>query len=229
MTHFSRYFLTGLISSSIIMLSSVVLAATHLDTAYIQPRTIVYSGGNFRTYAHNQFDGFQQALIGPAAEILHQRMNNNRSQILDCAYARATKDLPSSRAAIDNQLRRIFVNAASGNRPIQMTVAYMWSEPRAVARAPVGSDGEFPEHGDLLRVALNSDHFGARSIYHQKDNFDYWAGVLAHEVLHNLGYRHPTGYPGSFIEEFGICVQHNGSEAAEFGLTGSDVYDGMEK
>lgn len=53
--------------------------------------------------------------------------------------------------------------------------------------------------------------------------------MLGYEVINNLGYRHPTGYPGSFIEEFGVCVQFNGVEPAQFGLTDSDVYDGMEK
>jgi len=62
-----------------------------------------------------------------------------------------------------------------------------------------------------------------------KDDFNYWADVLAHEILHNFGYRHPTGYPGSFIEEFGVCVRLNGVEPAQFGLTDSGVYDGMEK
>lgn len=59
MARFSQYFLTGLILSITIMMSSVVLAETNLNTAYIQPRTLVYSGGNLRTYADNKFDGFQ--------------------------------------------------------------------------------------------------------------------------------------------------------------------------
>jgi hypothetical protein len=70
-----------------------------------------------------------------------------------------------------------------------MTVAYMWSEPGFGGRASVGG---FPEKGDLLRVALNSDYFGAKATDNLKDDSDYWAGALAHEVLHNLGYGHPT-------------------------------------
>ncbi|HYW20370.1 MAG TPA: hypothetical protein VE956_13880 [Nodularia sp. (in: cyanobacteria)] len=224
-----KHLLVGLTSISSIMLSSAVFADTHLETAYIQPRTLVYSGGNFRVLADNKFDGSEKALIGPAAKILHQRLSTNRSKILDCTYRRANKDFPSSRAVIDNQLRSVFVNAASGNRPIVMTVAYMWAEPGNVGRGTLGKSGQFPEKGDLLRVALNSDQFGAGATYHKSNDLDYWADVLAHEVLHNLGYNHPTGYPGSFIEEFGVCVRFNGVEPAEFGLTGSDVYDGMKK
>ncbi|MDV3002991.1 MAG: hypothetical protein N5P05_004646 (plasmid) [Chroococcopsis gigantea SAG 12.99] len=229
MLQFSKHFFIGLSISVVIMLGSLALASTHLDTAYIQPRSLVYSAGNFRTYADNKFDGFQQALIGPAAKRLHEKMNNQRGKILDCAYQRASKDLPSSRQTIDNQLKTVFVNAASGNRPIKMTVAYMWSEKDNVGKAPVGNSSQFPEQGDLLRVALNSDYIGAQTTYHLKNDFDYWAGVLAHEVLHNLGYRHPTGYKGSFIEEFGICVQLNGVQPVQLGLTDSDVYDGMQK
>lgn len=140
-------------------------------------------------------------MIGPAAKKLHARINNDqRSKILDCAYQRASKDIPSSRQTIDDPLKNVFVNAASGNRPIKMTVAYMWSEPGFVGRASVGG---FPEKGDLLRVALNSDYFGAKATDNLKDDSDYWAywhmksciiwgmGILLNTQVHlskNLAY-----------------------------------------
>ncbi len=226
-----KYVLICFISTVIVLTGLVSFAADHLSTAYIRPRTLVYSSGNFQVYADNDFDGYQKALIGPAARILHERLNNStqRAKIIDCAFNRANKDKPASKKVIDDQLKKVFINAASGNRPIKMTVTYMHTENKVVGRARVGSPGQFPEKGDLLRIALNSDYFGAKATYSQKENFDYWANVMAHEVLHNLGYRHPTGYPGSFIEEFGVCVQYNGTEPAQFGLTDIDVYDQMEK
>jgi hypothetical protein len=161
---------------------------------------------------------------------LHERLNSakQREQILNCSYKRASKDLPKNRKEIDDQLKKVFVDSASGNRPIKMTVTYLSALPNTVGLGIIGS-GEFPEKGDLLRIALSADYFGAKATYPLKNNFDYWAGVMAHEVLHNLGYRHPNGYPGSFIEEFGICTQLNGSQPAQLGLTDDNVYDGKEK
>ena len=64
---------------------------THLDTAYIQPRTLVYSHDDFRTLADDAFDGFQKALIGPAAERLHVRMLDAgvRGRIIDLSRGSA--------------------------------------------------------------------------------------------------------------------------------------------
>ena len=42
---------------------------------------------------------------------------------------------------------------------------------------------------------------------------------MIHEVLHNLGYAHPNGYEGSFIEEFGLCTRYSGNVPADFSLT----------
>lgn len=47
-------------------------------------------------------------------------------------------------------------------------VTYMWSDPGAVARGTLGR-GEFPEKGDLLRVAFNLDDFGNQSQYWAKN------------------------------------------------------------
>ena len=55
-------------------------------------------------------------------------------------------------------------------------------------------------------IGLNSDFLGEESSYTYANSSTYWAGVIAHEVLHNLGYTHPTGYAGSFINEFGNCL-----------------------
>jgi hypothetical protein len=227
--HF-KYFFSGFIVTVVLATGVVASAVDYLGTAYIRPKTLVYSNKSFQAYADNAFDGDQKALIGPAAKVLHERLNSSkqREQILNCAYSRASKDLPRNRKEIDDQLKKVFVDSASGNRPIKMTVTHLSAVPNAVGLGVVGS-GEFPEKGDLLRIALSSDYFGAKATYHLKNDFDYWAGIMAHEVLHNLGYSHPNGYPGSFIEEFGICTQLNGKQPAQLGLTDDNVYDGKDK
>ena len=50
-----------------------------------------------------------------------------------------------------------------------------------------------------FHIALNSD-FLAPSHYALAEDSDFWAGVMGHEMLHNLGYDHPHGYEGSFIK-----------------------------
>ncbi|MEH2466329.1 hypothetical protein [Nostoc sp.] len=228
-TLFSIGTIPAVVSAVIIAPGLVATAVDYLDTAYIRPTTLVYSSRNFQTYADNAFDGYQKAVIGPAAKLLHERLNNDqqRAKVINCACSRSSKDFPTSRKAIDDQLKQVFVNSASGNRPIKMTVTYLKGLKNVVGRGIVGDSGQFPEKGDLLRIALSSDYFGSQSSVN--NGYDYWANVMAHEVLHNLGYKHPTGYPGSFVEEFGICVQFNGEQPAQLGLTDSDVYDGKEK
>jgi len=37
-------------------------------------------------------------------------------------------------------------------------------------------------------------------------DYHYWAGVIAHEILHNLGYVHPDGYTGTLITSYQDCI-----------------------
>jgi hypothetical protein len=226
-----KYFFISLIFSITIVLGTAVLSqaadSNHfLDTAYIRPRTLVFAKGNFWVYADNKFNEAQKGLIRSASAVLHERMNNQsqRSKILSCANEKSSDGLPSSQASINSQLNRVFVNAASGNRPIKLTTAYRWNPSFSGGIAPVGNSGEFPEKGDLLRIALNADIMNTG-----KFNADSWAGLMAHEILHNLSYTHPKGqYNGWFIHEFGKCVTFNGETS--LGLAGdSDALDQLMK
>lgn len=176
-------------------------AETFLSTAYIRPRTLVFAKGNFWVYAHNNFSQSQQAMIKSASSKLHEQMNNpsQRSKLIDCGLQRTVRSKPSKHA-VDNQLKQVFVNPASGNRPIKATVAYMWSEQDVVGRGTPGT-GQFPEKGDLLRVAFNSDYFGDSSQFLLRNDVDCWAATLVHEILHNLGYDHLQA-KGDFITDF---------------------------
>lgn len=214
-----KYLCVGFFLSLVLAFWVPAVANTFLDTAYIRPRTLAFAQGNFWVYADNAFNEEQKQLIRTASIKLHDRMQTQRSRILDCTYKRSSNNRPSSRQAIDNQLVGTFVNAASGNRPIKLTVTRMWSEPKYVGLAPVGG---FPEKGDLFRIALDSDDLGSNSQYFLKTDTDYWAGVMVHEVLHNLGYNHPSPSNGSFIKEFGRCTQYVGNVPADFNLTSGE-------
>jgi hypothetical protein len=188
----------------------------NLATAYIIPKEPVYLHERFETYADATFSAHDFAIIGPSAKKMHLLLNNptKRNEVLDCAYRNSTMNLPISRTLIADQLVYVFANPI---RPIRLHVARLWNEDPVAGRAPLGNggtpgsctNGAFPECGDLMRVALNADHLGSDSTFFLRHDTDYWAAVLAHEVLHNLGHNHPNGYPGSFITEFGNCVQSN--------------------
>ncbi|MEP0915071.1 hypothetical protein NDI45_29845 [Leptolyngbya sp. GB1-A1] len=234
-----KYLLLSLLVLSIIMLSGLAVVAQsnddNLGVAYIRPRTLVYARGNFWVYADNAFDDSQKRLIRSASEILHDRMRTQRSRILDCAYRRSNRFMPASRQRIDSQLISVFVNAASGNRPIKLTTTDLWTAPRRqpngvtqynTGRAPIGNPGQFPEQGDLLRVALNSVIVDRTfSDFPQARQADRWAGTLVHEVLHNLGYDHERSgsTDGAFVKEFGTCTAFNGNIPDGLQLTDSNV------
>ena len=73
-----------------------------------------------------------------------------------------------------------------------------------------------------MRISLNSDDLGSKSKYFLRNDVDFWAGMVAHEILHNLGYSHPNGYEGSFVREFGYCTQYSGNVPADLNLTGGE-------
>jgi hypothetical protein len=205
----------------------VSIAADNLSTAYIQPRTLVYAGGSFRVFAENGFDQEQKQLIREASIRVRERMRSQRSAILACANKRSNRDKQSaSGKAINDQIDQVFFKTASGGRTINLSVVRLWSLDDTAGLAPVGTrDYQFPEKGDLLRISLNSDKLGSKSQYFLKNDIDYWAGVITHEVLHNLGYDHPNGYEGSFIKEFGRCTRYSGNVPADFNLTADQELD----
>ena len=219
---FLKYVLVGFVCAVVVLTGLVSIAADNLETAYIQPRTLVYAGGSFRVLAENGFDQEQKQLIREASIRVRERMRSQRSAILACANKRSNRDKQSaSGKGINDQIEQVFFKRASGGRAINLSVVRLWSDSEAAGRAPIGTrDYQFPEKGDLLRISLNSDDIGSKSQYFLKNDIDYWAGVIAHEILHNLGYSHPNGYEGSFIKEFGRCTRYSGNVPADFNLTG---------
>jgi hypothetical protein len=220
---FLKYVLVGFVSAVVVLTGLVSIAADNLGTAYIQPRDLVYAGGSFRVLAENGFDQEQKQIIREASIRVRERMASQRSTILACANKRANRDKQSSSGkAINDQIDQVFFKTASGGRTINLSVVRLWSDNRFVGLAPVGTrDYQFPEKGNLLRIALNSDDLGSKSPYFLRNDIDYWAGVITHEILHNLGYNHLNGYEGSFVKEFDRCTRYSGNVPADFNLTSS--------
>jgi hypothetical protein len=167
-----KYILVGFISAVISSTGLVSIAADNLGTAYIQPRTLVYAGGSFRVLAENGFDQEQKQLIREASIRVRERMRSQRSAIIACANKRSNRDKQSaSGKAINDLIDQVFFKTASGGRTINLSVVRLWSDSKAVGLAPVGTrEYQFPEHGDLLRISLNSDDLGSKSQYFLKND-----------------------------------------------------------
>lgn len=146
-----------------------------------------------------------------------------KKEVLDCAFSRSTKDLPNSRSQFEIQL-------ASALSPFEVEglrmnafqfIARFWNDPGAVGYGYVNLfyDTSLPQPGFQIKnhfhIALNSDFIGQDSLYPFATDTEYWAGIIGHEFLHNLGYDHPSGYKGSFIQEYGLCLTNNGASLAE--------------
>lgn len=95
-----------------------------------------------------------------------------------------------------------------------MRIERMYERNSVMARAPVGIvqtyfSGSVPVVRGTFRIKLNHYNLGSASHARGKD-VNYWAGVIAHELLHNLGHTHPHGkYHQLFIREYQNAIRYN--------------------
>lgn len=175
------------------------------------------------------FSEEQSKLVKEATRIFVERALSKR--VVDCAFNNASKDRPESREDIETKLHSALapMNISGVFVPSFAFIARYWDDARSVGIGYVGLyfDTDEPmasfSNRHYLHIALNSDHLGTGKSYRFANDLDYWAGVLGHEFLHNLGFQHPSGYSGSFIQEYGHCVQNNGAE--EQIISGSEIFD----
>lgn len=164
------------------------------------------------------FSDQQIQIIKKASQVFVERALS--SEVIDCAYARSSKDMPRSRQDFELELFAALSLVHSGGMsfPVYGFIARMWDQSSIVGLAYVNvfhsRSNPLPGYGERhhFHIALNSDYMGSGASYFYRNNAQYWAGVIAHEFLHNLGYRHPTGYEGSFINEYGECIASGGAE-----------------
>ncbi len=165
------------------------------------------------------FSENQKRLLFKSLKIFLER--SLKKSVVDCAFRNATKDLPLSRQDFEKQLfsSLSILQIDDIQLPSFAFIGKYWDDPLSVGLGYIGlfyeEDHPLPGYATrhYLHIAINADHLGERSSYTYKNNEDYWAGVIGHEFLHNLGYRHPYGYKNSFISEYGHCIQYNGGDA----------------
>lgn len=169
------------------------------------------------------FSEEQKKLLRRSLRIFLER--SLKKSVLDCAFRNSDKDLPEKPAVFESQLRSALsiLKVGECKMPSFIFIARYSNDPKSVGLGYIGSfydeDKAFPgQHcRHYLHVALNSDHLGegASSGYRYRASEDYWAGVLGHEFLHNLGYVHPGQKKGSFICEYTKCLHRNGADAED--------------
>ena len=165
------------------------------------------------------FDQAEKNLIRAAMAIFIERAL--QPQVIDCAFDQATKDFIKDRSDFVAQLEDALGYRQLGDLiyPGYAYISRFFHDRRAVGIGYINlfykTDDPFPGYSDrhYFYIALNSDFMGPGSRYQFAKDEEYWAGVIAHEFLHNLGYTHPTGYTGSFVKEYGQCVASNGTAA----------------
>lgn len=90
----------------------------------------------------------------------------------------------------------------------------MENDPNALGRGRVNY---FYRYGHL-RIQLNTDFLDNKdSRNYEYEDPKFWAGVIIHEILHNLGWTHERGgwwnqsVKGTVIGSFEECVRDNGA------------------
>ena len=144
-------------------------------------------------------------------------------KVIDCAYENSDREFPKTREYFKSQLYEIFTWRQNDGifYPGQFYISQFNSDENVVGIAYLDLfyDRRNPLPGyktkRYIHIALNSFYMGEHSEYFFSHNAAYWAGVIAHEILHNLNYDHPNGYPGSFIKEYGNCIWREGGISEE--------------
>ena len=240
-----KFFRLAVIATGILLSSLGVVFVTparaddsRFQRAYIIPNSLVYRNSQFEVYADSSFTGGQLAMIGPASKIMWERLQSNRTNILNCSYDLAAQDKPQ-RDVFEQQLNDFL---GSPQNRVSLYVARAWNLPSPAPDVITLGRTYFYSYPDVpptstneaysmareypkARILINSD---ALARFNSEADKERWAGVIAHEMAHNFGYDHP-GAQASFVYTFGKCVSSNGSKerANTFSLQddGSDFVD----
>lgn len=222
-----RFYKNILFTFSAIGLANMAIAR---DATHYPYDSVTYAGKYLRTITNNitgsalalhvdfNFATDQHQLLKQAAVTLSERYISK--PVLDCAYANSVKDLPVSREAFISQMKEVMGTKVveDAHVPTYIFVARYAQDKESVGIGFLNlyydTDQQFPGYSDrhYLYVALNDEFLGKPS-YGYGTDAEYWAGVLGHEILHNLNFDHKTGYSGSFISEYGKCIWKNGVQS----------------
>ena len=178
--------------------------------------TMVYEG---------DFTASQKSFAEKAAHIVFERIAENR--VAQCAYRH------SFREKSKQKLRKLWssqITMLNKNPKARLTIAKKSLKPNHYGEAKVGIAKIDRDRYRIenLAITLNEDTLNQDVEAYSKRSssdrdIDIWVSTIAHEIGHNLGYRHgSTGdwiidYPGYFVTELGFCVMTNGKYGSDLG------------
>lgn len=177
------------------------------------------TGAELALFVDHEFSDQQNELLKKATTTLSERYISK--PVLDCAYASSVRELPESRELFVSQMKEVMgPKTVDPKVPEAKASTLLFVAGYSDDKTSVGmgflnlyydTDTPFPGYSDrhYLYIALNDDYLGKASYQYGTDS-DYWAGVMAHQILHNLNYDHRSGYSGSFITEYSKCLWKNG-------------------
>lgn len=158
-------------------------------------------------------------MIKQAAGIVFNRIS--KFEVAQCAYRESTRE-PGSK----DQLRRRWseqIPVINKRRQVSLTIAQERLPKGILGQARVGQArvDRREQRIDRLEISLNKESIHQAASQHSSatalpGKLDRWVNAIAHELVHNLGYRHPTtgdwntDYPGYFVTELAFCVASDG-------------------
>lgn len=166
--------------------------------------------------ADSSFSSGQMNLIAESFRILIDRAL--APHVLDCTFSSAEQGTPNSRQDFEFDLFSALGPTMIGGMPVPsfFFVSSYVQDPletgKGIQNLYYERKNPMPgyDHHHRFYVALNSDYLDSPDKFAAGKNPDFWAGVLAHQMLHNLGFEHTNPSAGSFIRQYEKCVRSDG-------------------
>ena len=190
---------------SIALILSTLFLSTYLSAQEIAVKVSLKPAGAWKKDEQN--------LIQDAAEKAFRRMA--RAEVANCAYRNASKENK-------DKLRKTWgrrLPVINKSRKVNITIRKKDLRKGVLGQARV--DIAWAERRNYtlqnLVIDLSADEiFSFLNSKKKVSKADLWVNVIAHEVAHNLGYKHGSGgtwsedYPGYFVTELGFCAMNEG-------------------
>ena len=159
----------------------------------------------------------EQELIQDAAEKAFRRLA--MAEIANCGYRNAKKENKDKiRKAWGNMIPVI-----NKSRKVHIDISKKSLGNVVLGQAEVGRAYINRNHYTLENLSIDLSKeaifsYLSNSVGMKQD--DLWVNIIAHEVAHNLGFRHGSGrgwsenYPYYFVTEIGYCAMSNGAHGS---------------
>lgn len=184
-------------------------------TEFLEKRTASDESHRNHFFVDKTFSEPQKKMLERAvAKYFYRR---DKKDIRKCALSRATRyTIPvtaGSNETADEALASITRAMGSGSVYILRVDGATYNQIVGVGWVGIIDRSK---SSNKFYIALNSDYMNGTYIH--GNNYHYWSSVIAHELAHNGGYRHPDGYEGTLIQAYDECIflDRSGNFSDEF-------------